>query len=155
MEVDSMHATIERQLKNKTINVPMDYVEICKSARKRSPYSVEYLTHTDFKSTKSLQWYSSIRPGYKKGDPVVTNIRALKYTPDEKICYKLQFSAEWMELPHRKRISNPSTSEAYENLPTRYKNRLKIKKTKYDDLQALKKTLPVDYHTFYDNIPFE
>lgn len=39
MECDSMHSTIERQLRNAIINVPADYIGICKAARKNpSPY---------------------------------------------------------------------------------------------------------------------
>lgn len=34
MEVDSMHASIEKKLRNKIINVPAEYIDICRSARK-------------------------------------------------------------------------------------------------------------------------
>lgn len=47
MEVDSMHAAIERNLKNKIVNVPADYINIIKNARKE-PYTVQYLTHDFF-----------------------------------------------------------------------------------------------------------
>lgn len=35
MEADCMHSTIERALKNKDINVPAEYISICKLARKK------------------------------------------------------------------------------------------------------------------------
>ena len=35
MEADSMHATIERKLHNRVINVPADYVGICLHAREK------------------------------------------------------------------------------------------------------------------------
>jgi hypothetical protein len=51
MEVDSMHATIERNLRNKTINVPAEHIEVCQRARKNpKPYNVQYLDHSFFKS---------------------------------------------------------------------------------------------------------
>lgn len=94
MEVDSMHSTIERKIRNKKINVPADYVSICKSVCTKSPYTVEYLSHNFFKSFISLQYCKSIRPGNKKGDPVVTNIKALMYEPQKQINYKLGFSED-------------------------------------------------------------
>ena len=33
MEADAMHSLIERRLKNKKINVPADYIDVCLSAR--------------------------------------------------------------------------------------------------------------------------
>lgn len=60
MEVDSMHSTIERKVRNRKINVPADYVSICKSACKKSPYTVEYLTHKFFKSFSSLNLCKSM-----------------------------------------------------------------------------------------------
>lgn len=49
MEADSMHAMIEKKLKNRKINVPADYINVCREAR-RTPkaYSVEYLHHNFF-----------------------------------------------------------------------------------------------------------
>lgn len=72
MEVDSMHALIERQLKNKTINVPAEYIPICRKARKApEPYAVEYITHNTFKNFQDIKFLKAIRPGNMKGDPKV------------------------------------------------------------------------------------
>lgn len=72
MEADSMHATIERRLKGRIVNIPAEYITICKEARKNpEPYTVHYLTHEFFKKFDSLHFYNSIRPGRKKGDPKV------------------------------------------------------------------------------------
>lgn len=43
--------------------------------------------------------YKSIRPGSKKGDAKVTDIRCLKYSNDGKIHYKLSFKDEFKLLP--------------------------------------------------------
>ena len=49
MEVDSMHAKIEKQVRDRKINVPADYVHFCREARKNPfPYEVKYLTHGFF-----------------------------------------------------------------------------------------------------------
>lgn len=79
MEVDSMHAMIEKKLKNQVINVPAEYISICKNAKKSKPYTVEYLSYSYFKNFKNLQFYNSIRPGKMKGDPKVHKL-LLNYT---------------------------------------------------------------------------
>ncbi|CAB3256002.1 unnamed protein product [Arctia plantaginis] len=152
MECDSMHSVIERAIKNKKINIPADYVYIAKTACKKNPYDVQYLYHHFFKDVENtLKFHKSIRPGKRAGDPTVTNLRALKYTPDGKIVYKLRHSAtHWQELPTR--IKN-ITFIPWDTIPQLYPARLKIKKEKYQDLQALKHTMEKDYHNFYDNLP--
>lgn len=73
MEADSIHACIERKIKNKIINVPAEYYNICKNARTNpEPYDVTYLNHSFFKSFKNVEFFRSIRPGKKKGDPKVS-----------------------------------------------------------------------------------
>lgn len=67
MEADCMHSTIERALKNKNINVPAEYIEVCRTARKNpSPYDVSYLNYDFFKKLTDVQFYKSIRPGHSK-----------------------------------------------------------------------------------------
>ncbi|XP_031331486.1 uncharacterized protein LOC116162089 [Photinus pyralis] len=154
MEADSIHSTIERHLRNKNINVPADYVDVCKTARQNpKPYTVYYLDHKFFKNFSSIQFYNSIRPGRSPGDPVVTDIRALQYQPDGVICYKLRFPDEWTPLPIRK--NKNLLAKPIVDLPHLYKERLKIKKTKYQHLQFLKQSLTADYHLFYDNLPYD
>ncbi|XP_050504931.1 uncharacterized protein LOC126883425 [Diabrotica virgifera virgifera] len=153
MEADSMHATIERKLKNKIIHIPAEYAEVCVGARKNpKPYNVSYLTHEFFKSFASLQFYKSIRPGKAIGDAKVTDIRALQYKQGN-LYFKLRFTDEWQLLPQRcdKRVS----VKPIESLPNLHENRLKISSRKFKDLQQLKSTLPVDYRDYYDNVPHE
>lgn len=153
MEVDSMHSTIERKVRNRKINVPADYVSICKSACIKSPYKVEYLTHDFFKSFSSLHFCKSIRPGNKKGDPVVTNLKAIKYEPDRQIKYKLRFTEEdWSIL---KLKNSKHVAVKFDDLPQLHNDRLKIKKEKFEHLQQLKLTMEKDYHAFFDNLPKE
>ncbi|XP_050060947.1 uncharacterized protein LOC126551490 [Aphis gossypii] len=153
MEVDSMHSTIERKVRNRKINVPADYISICKSACIKSPYTVEYLTHDFFKSFSSITFCKSIRPGNKKGDPIVTNLKAIKYEPDRQIKYKLRFTEEdWSTL---KLKNSKQIAVKFDELPQLHNDRLKIKKEKYEHLQQLKLTMEKDYHAFFDNLPKE
>jgi len=126
MEVDCMHSTIERKIRDKKINIPADYVSICKTACTKHPYIVEYLSYGFFKSFSILKYCKSIRPGNKKGNPVVTNIKALNYKPHKEINYKLRFTEDWSNLPLlRNNKQNTVISEA---LPQLHMNRIKIKK---------------------------
>lgn len=54
IEVDSMHSTIERKIRNRKINVPADYVSLCKTACTTKPYIVKYLTYNFFKSFSKI-----------------------------------------------------------------------------------------------------
>lgn len=72
MEVDSMHAMIEKRLKNQTIHAPAEYLNICRTAKTNNKkYRCEYLTFPYFKDFKEIALYKSIRPGKMKGDPKV------------------------------------------------------------------------------------
>ncbi|KAJ4447418.1 hypothetical protein ANN_09425 [Periplaneta americana] len=69
------------------------HAEACRTARVNpKPYHVESLEHSFFKKYSSLSYITSILPDTKLGDPVVVDIRCLKYEPDGSIQYKLKFS---------------------------------------------------------------
>ncbi|XP_060810002.1 uncharacterized protein LOC132904096 [Amyelois transitella] len=154
MEADSMYSTIERHLKNKIINVPAEYISIAKRARKcPAPYIVKYLDHTYFKKFDKIQFYKSIRPGRSKGDPKVTDIRALRYESNGSILYKTWYNDDWQPLPQRRslRLVPCETND----LTKLHQNRRKITLRKFQDLQEIKKTLPSDYHKYYDDLPHD
>ncbi|KAK9744311.1 hypothetical protein QE152_g7933 [Popillia japonica] len=152
MEVDSVHSAIERIVRKSKINLPADYIEICRKARRNPfPYNVHYLTHEFFKNFKLInQYYSSIRPGRTTGDPVVSNINGLKYE-NGSIQYKLRHTSEWTDLPRR--IWKPVSNTPISSVPVLYGSRLKIKKEKYEHLMILLKGINQEYHDFYKNLP--
>ena len=86
MESDSVHSTIENNMKGRNINVPQDYIDIIKNARENPfPYKVRFddlLPHTFFLNYEAHQDIRSIRPGSETSDPTVTDVRQLRYTPD-------------------------------------------------------------------------
>ncbi|KAK6175213.1 hypothetical protein SNE40_013721 [Patella caerulea] len=151
MEVDSVHSSIERKLRKQPIYCPQQYVDYIKKARTvPRPYNVKYIAHDFFNDYKILNYYSSIRPGKKVGDPVVNDIRVLKYNPgkDGRIEFKLHYSDEFQELPRRFFVKSPGGEE----VGKAYTVPLKIKASKYNHLQELKSVIPKDYHSFYDNL---
>ena len=102
MECDSIHSLVDRKLKNVDIRLPSDYMEICrKSHSKPFPIEVEKVGFKFFRNNNSVetQRYSSIRPGNKKLDPKVTEIRALNYLPSGVTQFKLSFDEQWENLP--------------------------------------------------------
>lgn len=146
MECDSVHSTIENAKKKREIQSPSNYVQIIEQAKKcsKEPYKVKYIDHTFFKSFDDIKYYPSIRPGLKKGDPCVTDLRALKYSA-EGIEYKLKHDDEWIFLPKRVNWKIGDVKNLYD-AP------LLIKGDKYDQLQSLKPVIHKDYHGFYDSL---
>lgn len=56
MEVDSMHSTIEKKIRNKKINKPADYVSICITVCTKQSYIVKYLSYDLLKSFSILKY---------------------------------------------------------------------------------------------------
>ena len=101
---DSVHSTVEREMRNRPIYVPTNYVDIMITARSAKPYDVKYVDNEYFKELSSETMYNSIRPGVKVGDKCVTDLRVLKYCPDGTLQYKTICSeSEYQDFP---RMSN-------------------------------------------------
>lgn len=147
MECDSVHSTIETRKVGRELYSPTCYVQVCKEACFKKPYNVKYITHEFFKNYAPLKYYASIRPGFKKGDPVVTDIRALQYRPEGEIHYKL-FHNDLKLLPKR-----PQGGFTEEMIKPLYTGRLKIRSSKYKHLQELKSVITSHFHKFYDELP--
>lgn len=158
MECDSAHAKIEVKLKNQTIYLPYDYVKITKDARKtvtidnkiiKKPFDAEYLNYDFFKNynDEKLIRFSSIRPGRKKYDPTVSELRAIMYLPCGSVKTKVNFDEDYIDLPTR---IKPYVGHVEPK--QQYFARLPIKSSKWNHLQNLKPIMPEEYHYFYDNL---
>ena len=102
MEIDSVHAAIERKLRDRQIFWPAEYTQIIISARQHpKPYAVKTVDRMFFRDFSKTQRYKSTRTGTVAGDPHVVDLRALRNTPDGLISYKLTHSDEWQALPRR------------------------------------------------------
>jgi hypothetical protein len=64
------------------VHVPRNYVDSLASARPSQPYTVHYVDNGFLRKYSELSFYSSIRPGSKVGDQVVTDLRVLHCNPD-------------------------------------------------------------------------
>ncbi|KAL4702875.1 hypothetical protein ACJJTC_005786 [Scirpophaga incertulas] len=151
MEVDSVHACIERKLKNKEIKLPSDYVSITREAREKpSPYEAIELTYDFFRDYAKPLRYKTIRPGRVKNDPTVTDIKVISYSPSGMIKVKLDFAEDFIDLPQRLKRFNPVQS-----YPPLFTAPCRITKSKWLHLQELKSVIPKDCHHFYDNLLYQ
>ncbi|KAF6210059.1 hypothetical protein GE061_015815 [Apolygus lucorum] len=116
------------------------------------PYRAVLLDYTFFKDFTKNEIYHSIRPGRVAGDPTVVDLRAIKYTPEGRIFYKLNFDENYQEMQNRKRTTELNSTFDF---PPLYRRRPRIPKDKWTDLQSLKSLLPSDTHGYYDDIPHE
>ena len=146
MDVDSVHATIERAKKNQDIKLTTDYINVITSARKRNPYKVKYLDYNFFNDYKSVCDIASIKPSKAVGHPYVTDIRQLKYSPDGSMQFNLSYCEDkWQKLPYEINILHRTP-------PPRYYGVNMITYAKWHDLQDIKMTLPKDWQAFFDNL---
>ena len=80
MEVDSVHAQIERVIRNKNIYSPSSYVTLIEDAKKSKPYyKMKYVDHTYFDDYSCFGFYNSIRQGRVSWHPKVVDLVQLKY----------------------------------------------------------------------------
>lgn len=144
MEVDSVHSTIEQYIKP-PIYAPSDYLTRIRQARPQKPYDVKSIHYDFFLNFEDLESnLKSIRPGKKKGDPVVVDIMGLKYLPNGSILYRLRHDDEWSLLQQRR--SNQRNGFVSPN--RLYTAPLKITESKFKHLHELKMVIDQDYHPF-------
>ncbi|RUS73517.1 hypothetical protein EGW08_018732 [Elysia chlorotica] len=139
MEDDSVHATIERRLKNMDIFSPLNYVNLINASRiNPRPYQVRYFTFDFFKDFDKFEegGIKSIKPSKNAN---VTNICALRYSQDGSLAFKLSFTEEWQAMPMGRRDKLPKSEP-----PKLYSSKRKIKKSKFDHLQQLKAVLSAE-----------
>ena len=121
MECDSVHRSIEQQMKKQDVNIPDDYVNVVKRTRMNPrPYEVRFdqiLPHSFFLNYEAVNDVPTIRPGYRVHDPTV----------------------------------NRKLTEAIEpKYAPLYTKPREIPLSKYQHLQELKKTIPNFFNSYYD-----
>ena len=155
MEGDSVHRLIEDQLKGRDVNIPEDYVSVIKNARiKPCPYKVRLnspLPYSFFKNYEHKQDITTIRPGTQPSDPTVNDLKAIRYSPDGAIHYKLHGEdQEFQPLQLGRKVDAPATDITY---PPLYTSPRPIAFSKFQHLQELKPSIPAFFHRYYDDLP--
>lgn len=168
MEVDSVHSTLEHYFKPPLYS-PSDYITRMRMARPSQPYNIKVLDYSFFKNYDAMCDITSLRPGKKTGDKVVTYLCQLKYSPSsQNIQYKTNTNDNWENLPittknqvttYTKSTRSKTAATTIEenvqikllsDVPNLYSAPLPITKAKYDDLQSLKKVL--QYNIYVHNL---
>jgi len=161
MEVDSMHAVIERTSHSAEIFVPRDWVTIASVAKVTGqPYRVRTMASSDFidfksmsstvirnknrlESSKRLNWMQCKWLQFRKGSCTVGIKDELDDSPFEQLCAT---NIDAIQFADRVR----------ETMEPMYTCPVPISDAKYKDLQHLCKTkvIPEQFHQFYNNLKY-
>lgn len=160
MEVDSMHATIERAKKNKTVFIPEDWHGIVARARQK-PYHIKKMEFHDFYDIKPLA--ENVRLGNRKDTDGNTvhwlRIKIMRY--EKKLPNQIQFKYDYDEAEfHVIDLAGVGTRRSQQGstsfrLPQAYNSLLPISLAKKKDLVDLCKSgaIPSCHHPFYNALP--
>ena len=135
IDVDSVHAAIERRLRDRQIFWPAEYTQVIISARQHPKlYTVRTADRTFFRGFSKIQQYKSMWPGTVAGDPQVVDLEGPFAIPMAD-----SFRTSLCILK-----SAPQTGRAQQwsmAITKLYKHSLPIKnKSKWQHLQELKKS---------------
>lgn len=161
MECDSMHAKIEKSVKNVPVYVPEGWAQVIRGARiNPQPFVVNRLTYSDFMNFKPLAdslknkfpWRQLCSIEYERvdtedGSQLVTARYKTRYSSD----FKEVSLATTTHMTRKSRIP----AQRCQTLPRpAYKEALPIATKKYNDLMKMCDDLviPPEYHEFYRNL---
>ena len=158
MEVDSMHSAIERCRKVTKVNIPNDWYNIMRSARRRNPYTVIPLEYSDFLDFKNCH---QDKPNMKvdlEGKQVRwDSIVQLRYVRADKqhIFFKYDFDESHFRAIKLSKNTRSAKGMVPLAPPQLYKNQLPINKDKKKDLVGLcsKGIIPKEYTRYYTSLP--
>ena len=150
MEVDSMHSAVEFAKRNVAVYSPHGWQNIFRAARKRRPYEVVRLEHTDFIDLKHLS--STIMRAASASRINWMKVKCLKFEKNQAGVIQFRYSHEGdyqsVNVCGRCQPQKYTTVQAY-------KNKVPISTAKYKDLQTLaqKHIIPKEFHSWYASLP--
>ncbi|KAK7600988.1 hypothetical protein V9T40_008429 [Parthenolecanium corni] len=156
-EGDSVHSTIEKQIKRSLrsgpIYVPSQYAELIKSAKKKgNPYIVHELSHSDFFTIKQM----TTNLGLKLDLIKISSVKAWRI---EKSCPEIfQFKTSYTQTSYeRLDVTKKTKSRKPKELPELYplySNSIPIKPNKKSDLLSLTANnhIPKIYSSFFESL---
>lgn len=159
MPVDSVHASIEHEVKNKTVWAPSEWATIITNSRsKPKPYEVDVLQFKDFFDWKQLQkniWPSKTQSCANSdvSFKMCRRVELNKDSTDIVFYYGLQENSPRqtlkMQRPKRAKAKEPITPISL------YQSKLPLSEAKYKDLKELctKGIVPSRYHDEFLRMP--
>lgn len=109
-----------------------------------------YQNRNSILANNVLSYCSSLRPGNKAGNHVVTDIKCTQYCPSGELKVKTSYQDEYSSIPSR--IKVPLVDDL-EQIKALYQNKPKITSIKFRHMQEMKHVLPKEVHNIYDSLP--
>lgn len=164
-EGDSMHACIERALKNKVLYTPDQVYSIIMNAKiSGDKYTLKEMQQTEILNIKELvepkRWLKD-KTGEKVRWSDVMEV-SVTYTKPNCFLFKYDFDQDYIELDYdagsSRQRRQKQVTQKIENIELKpaYDEPLPIRKALYDDLLSLcdSKAIPSHYHSFYRNLRY-
>lgn len=162
-EGDSMHACIEKNMKNKTVYTPDQLYEIIMNAKIQNKFIINEMSQADFYNFKSQVTSNKNWLHDTNGNKVLfSKIKEVKACPEipNKLFFKYDFeNNDYLVLDTTNRTSSRTRktnvcSENSNELLRAYNNYLPISSALYKDLINLCNTnaIPLHYQGFYRNL---
>jgi hypothetical protein len=149
MECDSMHSTIQRNVKHKAVYSPHEYVRCIETARTSQPYIVNQKYHDDITDWKCLAT-GMLKNGAFSGIMQAKRIKYCHSENDVDVFFFANNAADTVgeQKMWRKPGRRPSAPVLVKKLKARG-----IVKAKKNDLVKLLQYIPRDFHPFYKSLP--
>lgn len=173
MPADSVHATIEAEVKKIIVWSPTQWASYFETARKKPrPYNVEVMEYTDFvdwdglaaitfttETCKNIKFKDIRVATFRKKDTKKIEIKYSMKQGESKIIVDL-FEKKRMKGKGKKRTKvqeEPEVPQELAQLLPKYKNRLPISEKKYKDLQKLctDGVIPKRFHRDFLELPYD
>lgn len=162
-EGDSMHACIEKNMKNKTLYSPDQLYEVIMNSKVQNKFVIKEMTQNDFYNLKSQVMTSKNWSQDTNGQKVYfSKIKEVKTRPDASNILLFKYDLESNEYlvldttnrSTRTRKTNNVNVVGFDELPLAYAQLLPISNALFKDLINLCDTnaIPLHYQTFYRNL---
>lgn len=161
MEADSMHSTIHRASKHAEIQVPQDWGNVMRLARRSNPYKIIQMSYDQFKDWKAygkMQGWNNFKTNTAGEKVKWLQIRKMRYEKKSIgiIKYKYTLNEEYKEIAicGTRKSKRKTSLEVDHDVPCCYMEPLRISKAKKDDLLSLCKSNIIrrEFHSFYEDL---
>lgn len=159
LECDSMHSAIEREKRFTPVSSMLDWVSIFTRSRRKQPYKVKVLEHTDILDFGSRA-QSTMRNLNRSTEGDKINwllIKVMRYNKSKLgiIEYKYNYQEDFKQMDVRGKERRSTDNAMSSSIPRAYAARLPISEAKKKDLLSLCKkcVIPKELHHWYNELP--
>lgn len=144
MELDNIHALIEKQIKNVEIYSVEKYLQLTQNARKGLQIETQLCPPSYFREFKTHQIMKTIKPKHAN----VQHIIAIQVEPNGKVSCMTKYGESYEQLRESKNINFVPLGDRIT-----YDKIIPISKAKYDDLMSMINIINPESRDFYVNLP--